>query len=245
MDKLLSIITPIYKPNSSIFSLIKSLNNQSYKLFDWIVINGSPDSVLENKITLATKISLKIISGIDKGFYEALNNGINSCETPYYLVAGSDDLIDHAFIGRITTLINQHKSFFDLYSGPIILRGKRITSPRPYLLKSSSFAAFFSNHSVGTVIKKSLHTQFGLYNTDYKICSDQLLLGLILINKPAIHFCDFLFGTIGDEGFSQKNKIRCFLESFLINVRLGNHVFNNLVLFPFRLTKILIGKLKN
>jgi glycosyltransferase involved in cell wall biosynthesis len=243
MDKLISIITPIYKPNSSIFYLIKSLNNQSYKFFDWIIINGFPDKSLENKIERATQINIRIISEADGGFYEALNKGILSCQTPYYLVAGSDDIIDLKFVYNITELIKHHKSSFDLYSGPIILRGQRVSTRRPSLSKSSAFAAFFSNHSVGTLIKKNLHQKFGLYSSNFKIASDQLFLGLALKNGSSIHFCEFLFGTIGDEGFSRKRKVRCFLESFIINLKLGHYVLYNLLAFPFRLSRILISKI--
>lgn len=75
----LSVITATYNAEKFLFRVIKSLQEQTDKDFEWIISDGaSSDSTLE--ILKSTEgINIKVISGEDFGIYDALNRGIKAC----------------------------------------------------------------------------------------------------------------------------------------------------------------------
>ena len=87
----LSVITATYNAEKFLSRVIKSLQEQIDKDFEWIISDGaSSDSTLE--ILKSTEgINIKVISGEDFGIYDALNRGIKACNGEFYLVIGADD----------------------------------------------------------------------------------------------------------------------------------------------------------
>ena len=87
----LSVITATYNVGKFLPRLIKSLQEQVDKDFEWIVSDGaSSDKTLEI-LKNTGGINIKVISGEDFGIYDALNRGIKACNGEFYLVIGADD----------------------------------------------------------------------------------------------------------------------------------------------------------
>ena len=87
-----SIITVVLNNEKFIEQTIKSVLNQKYKNFEYIIIDGgSTDSTIE----IIKKYEKKIdywVSGKDKGLYDAFNKGMSVAKGEFIGIINSDDL---------------------------------------------------------------------------------------------------------------------------------------------------------
>ena len=84
----LTIITAVKNAESTIINLIESLNRQIDKNFHWYIVDGgSTDNTLEI-IKSNTLCPFEIFSSQDFSIYHALNIGVKSIKSKYYVVAG-------------------------------------------------------------------------------------------------------------------------------------------------------------
>lgn len=92
-----SIITATYNSEKTLERTIKSVLNQSYANFEYIIIDGSSSDrtlsiVKEYEAEFSSrKISFKYISESDKGIYDAWNKGIELASGDWISFLGSDD----------------------------------------------------------------------------------------------------------------------------------------------------------
>ena len=86
----LSIITICYNSESSIKNTIRSVEEQVFNDFEYIIIDGgSSDKTLE--IIKQHSIIDKVISEPDDGIYDAFNKGIQNAKGEIVGVLNSDD----------------------------------------------------------------------------------------------------------------------------------------------------------
>lgn len=103
-----SIITVCYNSGVTIKDTIESVINQDYELIEYIIVDGnSSDDTLEIVETYKNQIT-KIISEPDKGFYEAVNKGIEMTTGDVVGLINSDDML--ASNDVISKIVNKFKS---------------------------------------------------------------------------------------------------------------------------------------
>ena len=97
MQTTFSIITATYNSEKTLERTIKSVLNQSYSNFEYIIIDGnSSDKTLyiikkyEEEFT-KKKLVFKYLSENDKGIYDAWNKGIDLASGEWISFLGSDD----------------------------------------------------------------------------------------------------------------------------------------------------------
>ena len=99
-NKLISIITPLYNTATYLEKTFASVLNQSYKNFEWIIVD---DSSTDNSLEIAKNLSkdkrIKILS-LDKnsGAARARNTGLDNASGDYIIFLDSDDEIDETFL---------------------------------------------------------------------------------------------------------------------------------------------------
>ncbi|MDX2195988.1 MAG: glycosyltransferase family 2 protein [Cytophagales bacterium] len=90
-----SIVIPTYNAAPVIENCLKSIEKQTYKEVECIIVDGcSKDDTM--KIVQAYQKSFPHIQSIsekDYGIYDAMNKGISMCTGDYVLFLGSDDLL--------------------------------------------------------------------------------------------------------------------------------------------------------
>ena len=109
MEKLVSIIVPVYNVENYVSECIESLLNQSYKNLEIILVDdGSADSSGEICDEYAQKDDrIKVVHKINGGLSEARNTGINMARGQYYLfVDGDDFLADDAVLRLVESVYN-------------------------------------------------------------------------------------------------------------------------------------------
>jgi glycosyltransferase len=182
----ISIITTTYNSEHTIIDTIESLNQQTYKNYNLIIIdNLSSDKTLEI-IKKNFKGNLKIVSEKDNGIYHALNKGILYADGEIIFILHSNDRLIEK--NSLELVINSFKKFNpDVIYGNIIIENRKTKkiirnwiSDRVNLHNkinnTNSYKFKFKNGwappHTSLFIKKDIIKKIGQYNTNYQISSD-------------------------------------------------------------------------
>lgn len=165
----LSIIT-ICKNEPNLRRTLDSINNQTFKDFEWIVIDGKSDSkIIKIFDEYRDRINF-FTSEVDRGIYNAYNKAIKKAHGEYvcFMNAGDvfyDDMVLENVFGRKQTADI-------LYGNTNIIKGKKsYIEEAPDTIDKYFFMYGTINHQ-SCFIKTSLFKKYGLYNESYKIASD-------------------------------------------------------------------------
>lgn len=106
---MISVVIPLYKVESYIKSCLISLENQSFKDFEVIVVNdGSPDrsaDIVEDFIK-SSKLNVRLINQENRGVSAARNKGIDYISGEYLCFMDSDDMLDSEYLMIMQKEIN-------------------------------------------------------------------------------------------------------------------------------------------
>jgi len=237
--KQISIIIATYNAEPYLQLTLDSLKLQTCKNFELIIVDGdSKDNTLS--IIMSNKeIITKYISEPDKGIYDAWNKGIKISNGKWICFLGAGDtLIPDAF-SKYIELINQVNEDFDYVSARI----KRVDESGHFLTEIGepwnwrNFKKIMTTAHVGSLHNRNLFEELGLFNTDYKICSDYEFL---LRKKSDLRclFLDQIIGCmpIGGVSFS----VAALCESAKAKYMTGKQPFS-LVIFTF-ITQLILLK---
>ena len=89
----ISVITATFNSDKKLPVLIQSLQKQTDKKFEWIVVDGGSKDRTLDLLKEINDLDYKFISESDFGIYDALNKGIMKASGDFYLVIGSDDYL--------------------------------------------------------------------------------------------------------------------------------------------------------
>ena len=121
----ISIITTTFNSENTIVDTIASLNSQTFKNFNFIIIDNLSEDKTLKKIKENFNGSLKIISEKDKGIYYALNKGIDNADGDIIFILHSNDkIIESDCLEKIHKLFINFKP--DLIYGDIIIENNLI-----------------------------------------------------------------------------------------------------------------------
>lgn len=92
----LSVITPTYNRGEMLIELFQSLQIQTYKNFEWIVvIDGSTDNTVKicEELKRKSTFDMQIINQTNGGKHRALNTGILQSNGEYTMIVDDDDYL--------------------------------------------------------------------------------------------------------------------------------------------------------
>lgn len=172
-----SIITATYNSSNYIRDCIESINNQSYKNIEHIIIDGkSKDNTLNIINTLPNRIT-KIISEPDNGIYDAMNKGILLSSGDIIGILNSDDLyIDNNIISKIVEEFNADSTLDGIYTDLVYVKSSDINKIvrlwKTGEFKLNSFKKGWHPAHPTLFLRKRVYLKYGVFDLKFKLASD-------------------------------------------------------------------------
>ena len=202
MSPFFSIITVTKNSENKIDKTIKSILSQSYKNFEYIIIDGNSEDETFKKIQKYKNKKIKIFCIDDKNFYDGLNFAIKKAKGKYISVLNSGDSYYSNFIlQKINKNILKFKNY-DFYFSNLLFVNQKNKVERRWVFKN-----FYNN----------------LNNIKYTIAA-YLDLILRLIKKKAtykhLNFFSVIMETGGMSSFKGK-----FLKKLFEDLKINRKYF--------------------
>ncbi len=214
--KKISIITICYnEPNAE--RTCKSIVEQSFQDFEWVVIDGG-----SNRETLDVFEKYKhrmnyFVSEKDAGIYNAMNKGIRAATGEYLLFMNAGDRFHDA-----DALKKFHENGLDK---DIIYANLEVLSENPHVIAcpDSLDKFFFVVHTLphqATLIKRELFSRYGCYSENFRIVSDwEKFIVFIVVNKCSYKHVDFLCSEFAVDGISSDKRQKRLRKMEMATVR--------------------------
>ncbi len=189
---LISVITINYNNANGLQKTIKSVVDQTFQDFEFIVIDGNSTDTSVEVIKQNQRIN-HWLSEKDKGIYDAQNKGIEKATGNYLLFLNSGDaLVNRIVLEKVSHFLGSDKS---IYYGDLVL--EKNNRQEKHLAPNEIDTDFMLNSTFWhpcVFIKAELFRNYGLYNTDFKIAGDYEFFIRCLL-KPGItteHIPEFI-----------------------------------------------------
>ena len=231
-----TIITIVKNDETNIGKTIKSVLDQSFVDFEYIIIEGkSKDKTLQNIKKFSKKITY-ILSEKDSGIYFAMNKGVKLAKGQILIFVNSGDLLTKNALKII------HKKFekntkIDFIFGTIKRNYTNTTIIKsgynPLRLKYNF--DFATSHSTGFFIKLNFLKKVGKFNTKYKCSADYDFYYRAIIKKKLLGTStnkQQLIGIMKSGGYSSTiSFIDHLKEECLIRINNGQNLFLIMLIF--------------
>lgn len=198
----ISIITVNYNDKTGLEKTIKSVTNQSFKDFEFIVIDGDSTDGSKELLKENPTIFTAWLSEPDKGIYHAMNKGIRIASGSYLLFLNSGDYLHN---DEVLEKVNQEiGGEYAIYYGDIIYDEITRQTKRTFP-KRLTFGFFYEQNlsHQASFIKNDLFEQFFYYNEDYKIVSDwEFFIYTICKENVSYKHLDFVVTNYDATGIS-------------------------------------------
>jgi cellulose synthase/poly-beta-1,6-N-acetylglucosamine synthase-like glycosyltransferase len=230
----ISIITVTKNSESFLEECILSLDKQSYRNYEHIIIDGCST---DNTINLIKKHKNKIaywISEKDEGLYDAMNKGIKKCSGDIIGILNSDDIYYPQALSIVSEYFNLNKKLDFLFGS--VNKYKLLHGYNPKKIKWSF--GFYTSHSVGFFIKKKSQLKVGLYNLKYKYSSDYDLFYRMIVHfklKGMATKKEEILGKFRSGGISSRlSYIKYLKENTKIRIDNGQNIIFVYLIFLAR-----------
>jgi len=228
----ITIITVCFNSEKTIRKTIESLLNQTYKNFEYIVIDGNSSDgtvgiIKEYEYLFHNKIEWK--SEPDGGIYDAMNKGIQLAKGQFIGVLNSDDWYEQNTIRTVRDEILKNKNI-DMFYGYIRL----IKDGVEYMVRRNNYKFILEGTGLiqhpACFISKKVYDEVGGYDASYKICADQdMILRVIKAGKKyyAIDaiLTNFLIGGATYLNDTVAEQIRFKVHHGIMSKRKGRYLF--------------------
>jgi glycosyltransferase involved in cell wall biosynthesis len=209
-----SIITVVLNGAPFISDCIDSLRNQTFRNFEYIVIDGgSTDGSIEIIEKNLDQIGI-FISESDFGIYDAMNKGIKLAKGKYIGIINSDDMYNFQALEIVFNHLLAQTNECVIYGG---ITG---TSPQIQYENISHFELPKKMiYHPATFVASSVYKRLGAFDLSYRIAADyEFILRCFVKGVPFIRVEDSI-AFYREGGFSHKHQYRSIFETFLIQIR--------------------------
>lgn len=213
MNKKISVITVVFNGEKEIEKTILSVINQTYRNFEYIIIDGnSSDRTVEiikkyqDKITFWT-------SEPDKGIYDAMNKGIDHASGDFINFMNAGDFFYNNFVlEKISKfLIDKNTSYFgdyfDRQKSTIIKQNQR----KDVMLYNINHQSIFYSASE---LKKQK------FNLNYKILADWVCNMFLFARRP-FKYINTIVASYEGNGISNNKVDTPFWNDYKTNIILN------------------------
>lgn len=226
----LSIITVNLNNCEGLQKTIDSVVSQSFKDFEWIVIDGGSTDGSKELIEQYVEHFSYWVSEPDKGVYNAMNKGIKAAQGEYLQFLNSGDWLYDQNVLQ-TVFGKEHTA--DILFGYMLVEGSESFSSAAMMKPVLYWTDFVGNtlpHQA-SFIKRELFEKYGLYDESYRIASDtKFFIKSIVWEKATYEFVCEKIAVFQQGGISSSSER--FEER---DVRLRNEMFPKMVMDDYPL----------
>ncbi|MBO7618498.1 MAG: glycosyltransferase [Bacteroidales bacterium] len=204
MNPTLSIITINFNNCKGLQKTIDSVVPQSFRDFEWIVIDGGSSDGSRELIERSAIFFSYWVSEPDKGIYNAMNKGIKVAKGDYLLFLNSGDWLyddsslercfSHSFTSDIV-----YGDFYFVKSG-----GQMVKSCFPNPLTLRYLYCYSLGHNASFIKRELLQKE--LYDERFKIVSDWAFFLKQAMNICGFEYIDEIVSCFDTNGISSINK---------------------------------------
>lgn len=227
----LSIITVCYNDKSGLMRTINSVKQQTYKNYEFIIIDGGSTDGSYKIIQDNLKHIDYWVSEEDQGIYNAMNKGIVVSKGEYCIFLNSGDYLSGPEV--LTNVFKKHNNEDIIYGDLIREKGYKNYRINRYPDKLTLYhfiASVPSIHHQASFIKRELFAKYGLYREDLQIISDwEFFFRTIILHECKTKHVPFLitvfdsFGISSIGGKSEKDKKNEILKKHIGESRLKEY----------------------
>ncbi len=218
-----SIITVCLNNKDLLEDTIKSVIDQEYKNYEYIIIDGGSIDGTLDLIKKYENFIDKWKSEPDRGIYDAMNKGINMSDGQYLLFLNSgDSLYDRKTLQLVSNFLN-NKNNIGICYGKVELINKKLNISKQFGEKIK-YDILWKGMPIchqSIFFNKQLFNLLGLYDLKYKILADYEFLFRYFVNKKNYDFVDIYLDYVISKyligGISLKNNISSLNEVKDIN----------------------------
>lgn len=215
----LSIITVNLNNRDGLQKTIDSVVCQTFKDFEWIVIDGgSTDGSKELIEEYSDKISYWV-SEPDKGIYNAMNKGIMVSHGEYALFLNSGDSLYNQ--NTLDNVFKENISSDIIYGNQIQYNneGYNLYSPPNYISSFQLISGVVIPHSGSSFIKLALFRKLGYYDEQLKVASDhKFFLLSVILNDCSTYHIDKTISYFDLSGISSTETYKNELDDMTIDL---------------------------
>ena len=215
----ISIITVCYNSEKTIRDTIESVQKQTYKNYEYIIVDGKSS---DNTVKIINEYqNIKLISEKDMGFYDALNKGIKMATGDIVGIINSDDILYDNNVFQ--TIVDNYRQDTQIMYANIKYYNEDFTKVvRDYVSGKKHSNAWCPAHP-SMYIRKEVFDKIGYYNLDYKIVADYDFMVRCNINNIKYQYVNEYFVKMRIGGISNgiKGYLKNFKECFVVLKRNG------------------------
>lgn len=210
---VLTVITVVYNAREAFRNTLESLNKQTSRDFEYIVIDGkSKDGTLEELVNFPD-INAKVICESDRGIYDAMNKGIALANGKYlYFLNAGDCFFEPSTLEKV--LRELKSSEVTIVHGAIEVQFEGQNRFKPAFSPSDLWQA--SNFCHQGIFVKSDYHKTNPYDLSFAITADYKLVYDAYKNGMTFQMLPLTIAHFMAGGISDKNRIKLLREKFKI-----------------------------
>jgi glycosyltransferase involved in cell wall biosynthesis len=192
-----SIITVSYNSGNTIADTINSVKGQDYKNIEHVFIDGGSIDETLAIINKEKSVLNKIISGADKGIYDAMNKGIENSTGNIIGFLNSDDFYtDETIITKIMKVF-EDQSIDCVYSNTHLVsendKSKVVRRWKSSEYTSGSFRKGWHPPFPTFFVRNKVYEQYGNYDITLNVSADfEMMLRLLEVNNLKSKYIDIV-----------------------------------------------------
>jgi len=204
----ISIVTINYNNSIGLKKTIESVVNQTWKNFEYIIIDGGSTSEDVDIIKSYENQINYWVSEPDKGIYNAMNKGIKKATGDFIIFMNSgDNFTNLSVLEEVQSKLTYD---FDIYYGDYY-RIKSNSKRRKTFPESLTFSFFYSGSLAhpATFFRRTLFDEIFFYNESYRIVSDwEFFIYAICYKNVKYHYLKSAISDFDFTGISSNPKFK-------------------------------------
>lgn len=189
---LMSIITPYYNAGKYFAQTYRSVENQTFPWFEWVIVDDG--STMKEDIKLLDDLAsedprIKVHHQENRGVSNARNTGINQASSEIIVPLDADDLIEPTYLELLYWALYYNTDYAWAYTDSVGFQDQEYVWEKPFDVKILKKINFLT---LTAAIRKKDILEAGLYDEIEKFAYEdwRLWLQLLALEKKPVKVCN-------------------------------------------------------